>query len=170
MKAQLREVLKDIRVASPGQVRTAPRMNSNQANFVTMHANRASSKGAGIAQLHVNINNSLLQQRSTSNVIPCKLPITKASHKNARPFLNLQVRSTPLQDIPITYETNLKHLEYLFGEQTLFRQRLTSFNNTNNSLLEKRKQFLNTLQKQMLKEENTTNNIETESRKYFKQL
>lgn len=179
MKAQLREILKDIRVTSPGQVRPVPRQSStaNLTNFVTMNANRSSSKGPGIAQLNVTINNSLLQQRAAANVIPCKLPITKASHRNARPFLNLQVRSAPLQDIPFTYETNLKHLEYLFGDQTLFRNRmiLQKRNNkstTPNQLFEKRKLFLNALQKQISQDENNQqNSLETEPKtKYFKQL
>merc|ERR1712130_613349 len=116
--------------------------------------------------LSANINTMTLY-RKKANLIPCPLPIRKAPHRHARPFLNLHVQPPDNQHLEQKSQFIQESLEVLFGGEspTTALQEFLPFKRRTSQSLEERKAFLRNM-KGSLGEETT----ETATRKYFKSL
>ena len=185
MKAQLREVLKSIQGANtPPTSRYRSRLGTssqnNMSKVVLLSGSRNSSRGAGVAELTSTINKGLLNQRSM-NIIPCRTPITKINNKNAKPYVNLNIRSSAMKETPRKYTTNTKILECLFMDEPsnlLYNE--SNLNGIGNEFpriklqtveesLKKRRAFLEKLKEDFDKQEKAQMQNETKT-KYFKRL
>ena len=126
MKAQLRAVLKQIRIDDPNQPESVrkPRLAPTQtnmlsSNMITLATPKQLPTDPGPLCLTISINTPLLFKQKATKVLPCSLPIRKAPHKNARPFLNVRVQETPTNESFRKSEELTTILDMLLGERTL---------------------------------------------------